>query len=319
MDRAVIVRAIGRRATAEGAALLREAVKDRTWQVAAAAIEGLRQHKTRETVEALLAFWSGLDPKKDESMRLGADVRDTLLVFTGKDFQTAADAQSWWSGAGASWKPEKSGNAMEGKELVTGERIPKLFEDVRSRKALLVLDTSGSMRVETGAEKDPKKAPNGLSRFEIMRREVKRVIEELPPSASFGMVQFNTKVSAWKAQLVLASDSNKRGAQKFVDALKSEGETNSHGALEEAFKNAEADTIYFLSDGYPTAGTITDYQKILAEVKKWNNVRNVRIHTIAFVAGNGKPLGIEEGDKSMPTEFMKRLAQENGGRYRLVE
>jgi hypothetical protein len=316
----VLVRAVARRATPEAARILREQLRDKSWQVSGAAIEGLRQHKTRETVEALLALWGDLDPKKDETARLGGDIRDTLQIFTGRDFLTFADAQSWWSASADAWKPEaKAGGSIDGKEAVTGERTPRLFDEVRSRKAMLVLDTSGSMRVETGAMKDPKKAPNGLSRFEVMRREVKRVIEELPPSASFGMISFGTKVSVWKPQLVVASDASKRGAQRFVDALKTEGETNSHGALEEAFKNPEIDTIYFLSDGYPTAGAIVDFTKIVAEVKKWNTVRNVRIHTIAFVAGDGKPLGVIEGDKSLPKEFMRSLAQENGGRYRRVE
>jgi len=319
-ERAILARAVSRRTSEEAAALLRDLLTDKAWQVQAAAIEGLRGHRTRASIEALIALWLGLDPKRDETPRLSGDLRDTLILLAGKEFETGADAHSWWTANGAAWKPDAKGKgSIEGQELVTGERTPRLFDEVRSRKALLVLDTSGSMRVETGAGKDPKTAPNGLTRFEVMRREVKRVVEELPPSASFGLLGFGTKVTTWKAQLVLASDGNKKGAGRFLDALKADGETNSYGALEEAFKNAEVDTIYFLSDGYPTAGATIDLNKIIADVKKWNGVRNVRIHTIAFVAGNGKPIGIEEGDKSLPKEFMKRLAQENGGRYKLVE
>jgi hypothetical protein len=173
------------------------------------------------------------------------------------------------------------------------------------------------MRIETGAGKD-KKFPNGLTRFEIMKREVKRVVEDLPQNSTFNLVSFASKVLPWKPQLVPAHDSQKHAAVKFLEALKADGETNTYGALEQAFKSTEADTVYFLSDGYPTVGKV-DFNVILADVKKWNATRNIRIHTIAFIAGNGKPLGIEEGDKSLPKEFMRRLAQENGGRYKLVE
>jgi hypothetical protein len=318
-ERAVLARAVGRRRSAEAARLLVDLLEDKHWQVAAAAIEALRQHRTRETVEALLALWLGLDAKREETPRLAADVRDALLLILGKEFETAADAQGWWSANASAWKPDpRAREGIEGREAVTTERTPRLFDEVRSRRALIVLDTSASMRVETGVLKDPARAPNGLTRFEVMRREVRRVIDELPPSASFGLLSFGSKVLSWKAQLVLASDPNKRAAGRFVDALKPDGETNSYAALEEAFKNPDADTIYFLSDGYPTVGKV-DFNLILGEVRRWNATRNIRVHTIAFVAGDGKALGIVEGDKSMPKEFMRRLAQENGGRFKLVE
>lgn len=318
-ERALLVRGIGRRATAEAGKLLRAALDDKAWQVAAAAIDELRRHASRETVEALLAAWGKLDPKKEESSRLGGDLRDTLLVLTGKDFQTSADAASWWSTNAASWKPPaKPGEVIEEREGVTGERTPRLFDEVRSRRVVLVIDTSASMRVETGAQRDPKKAPNGLSRFEVMRREVKRVIEGLPPNAAFTLITFGDKILPWKPALVTASEDKKRAAKRFIDGLLADGATNSYGALEQAFKVADADTIYFLSDGYPTVGKI-DFNAILGDVRKWNATRNLKVHTIAFIAGNGKPLGIDEGDKSLPREFMRRLAQENGGRYKLVE
>lgn len=317
-DRVILVRAIGRRTSADARSLLVTALQDKAWQVEAAAIEALRHHRTREAVEALLDVWSKLDPKHDEAGRLGGDIRDTILVITGKDFQTVADAKSWWSANEKAWQPEKRRtDNVETSEGVTEERTPKLFDDISSRRVLLVIDTSASMRIETGAGKD-KKNPRGLSRFEIMRREVKRVIEDLPQHSTFNLISFGDKVLPWKGQLVSASDTNKRNATKFMDLLKPDGATNSHGALEQAFRNAEVDTVYFLSDGYPTVGK-TDFNFILSEVKRWNVTRNIRIHTIAFVAGDGKPLGVEEGDKKLPKEFMRRLAQENGGRFKIVE
>lgn len=318
IDRAILARAVARRTSAETAGLLVGALQDKAWQVQAAALEGLRHHATREVIEALLDYWAKLDPKKDDSVRVGGDARDTALVLIGKDFQTAADAKSWWSANQQGWvPPKKAGDLIESKEGVTQERTPKLFDDITSRRIVLVLDTSGSMLIPTGAAKDAKN-PGGLTRFEVMRREVRRVIEDFPPATTFNIISFSGKVLPWKDKLIGASEGNKRAANKFIDVLKADGETNSYGALEQAFKNAEADTVYFLSDGYPTVGKV-DFNVILAEVRKWNAARNLRIHTIAFIAGNGKPLGIVEGDKALPKEFMRRLAQENGGHYKLVE
>jgi hypothetical protein len=174
------------------------------------------------------------------------------------------------------------------------------------------------MTIWTGAAKS-KENPLGLSRFQCMVKEAHRVIEELPAGTKFNVVAFDTAVKPMGAKLVVASDSTKKAALKFVDSLKPNGETNSYGALEAAFADKDVDTIYFLSDGFPTNGKYVDFSRICAEVGKWNAVRCVKIHTIAFLAGDGKKLGIIEGDKGMPKAFMQKLADENGGHYRIVE
>ncbi len=90
------------------------------------------------------------------------------------------------------------------------------------------------------------------------------------------------------------------------------GKTNSFGALMAALgvdekKGAEkgytvdVDTIFFLSDGYPSYGRFIETDDVLREVRKANQLRGVVIHTIA--------LGEFEKD------FMRRLAHENGGTF----
>ena len=66
------------------------------------------------------------------------------------------------------------------------------------------------------------------------------------------------------------------------------------------FRN-KVDTIYFLSDGQPTVGKIVDQTEIRGLVRKVNSVRKVILHCIAI------------GD--FQKNFMKSLAQENGGVY----
>lgn len=61
----------------------------------------------------------------------------------------------------------------------------------------------------------------------------------------------------------------------------------------------DVDTIYFLSDGRPTVGDFIDPADILREVKAANELRKVRIHTLA----------IGEFEK----DFMKQIAEQNNG------
>ena len=92
------------------------------------------------------------------------------------------------------------------------------------------------------------------------------------------------------------------------------GQTNTYGALEAAFGNKSADTIYFLSDGNPTTGTTIDHGEILTAVRRWNQGRNVTIHTIGLLVGK---YGNENQEKLK--KFLQDLASQNGGECRIFE
>jgi Mg-chelatase subunit ChlD len=100
---------------------------------------------------------------------------------------------------------------------------------------------------------------------------------------------------------------------QFVEDMIADGNTNIHDALELAFhivgmgardKNYEigADTIFFLSDGIPNRGKITDPVMILEEVKRWNQLRRVKIHAVGVGSDH-------------QAAFMKALADASGGTY----
>jgi hypothetical protein len=318
-ERVLAARAVGMRTSEASFSPLQAALKDKQWQVVSAAIDGLARRGTKPAVEALISGYEGLDEKDEAGRRLGADYRDALERLTGQRLSSARDYRNWWKANEEKAKLSKEeGKPRIEKEGVTEERAPRLFYDIASRRVIFILDISASMSIPTGAAKS-KEAPRGITRFEAMRREAKRVVSELPPEAKFNLIVFSDSALPFAPKLQIASDEKKKSAAQFIDRLKPEGQTNSFGALELAFKDKDVDTIYFLSDGFPTSGKLTDYTRICAEVKKWNATRSVKIHTIAFLAGDGKPLGIEEGNKSVPKAFMQQLAEESGGNYRLVE
>ena len=67
-----------------------------------------------------------------------------------------------------------------------------------------------------------------------------------------------------------------------------------------AFEDMKVDTIYLLSDGYPSAGPITDIHQLADEVRLWNARRRIVIHAISI---------------GSDSELLKRLAEESGGTY----
>jgi hypothetical protein len=201
-----------------------------------------------------------------------------------------------------------------------------------SRQILYVIDCSGSMEtLVTERERfEGQKYPD-YSRMEIVKTELLREIERLPSTVRFNIIAFATDVNPWKPSLQQASITVKYAAKEWVKGLHAlggaskeglalvglpgassieKGRTNAFDALELAlgvddlrtadaqYEKVEADTVFFLSDGRPTAGLYVDPDDILREIRKLNALRKVVIHTI----------GIGEFDSN----FMKRLAEQNG-------
>ena len=105
--------------------------------------------------------------------------------------------------------------------------------------------------------------------------------------------------------------------QSFLDSLAPQGPTNLYGALDAAVGFAGRgltdkhyalgfDTVYVLSDGAPSYGPVTDKDEIRRLVRETNRLKRLTIHCVTFGAKND-------------TDFLRLLAEENGGRHIHVE
>jgi hypothetical protein len=72
-------------------------------------------------------------------------------------------------------------------------------------------------------------------------------------------------------------------------------------AVDKATFKSPLDTVYFLSDGRPSVGKLIEANEIRKEVRRYNEIFRLVLHTIAI------------GD--FQKEFLKQLAEENGGVY----
>ena len=64
---------------------------------------------------------------------------------------------------------------------------------------------------------------------------------------------------------------------------------------------------------------MTDPELILADVRTWNRFRRVKVHAVALLKGE-PPLawqGVENAKRA--EDFMRRLADENDGRFKVVK
>ena len=300
----------------DGWKLSLQGLKDKDASVISAATDVLVTVREKDVVTALIA---ALKDAKDP--RVVGDLSRALNKLTNQDFTDGTQYESWWK--------EKS----EGFTFPSGDAPPPaessgvprttsngsgLYETISTNHVMFLIDTSYSMRT-TGEVSDTSGTKKTLSRLEYVKAELVAAIEaQLSKKCLFNILEFNTKVTPWKPKLVDASDGNKKAAKAWVLALQPEAETNTYDALELAFADKTVDTIYLLTDGFPTNGKIFKMDDIRGEVRKWNDGRRVRINTICYVVGDGKKFAVVE-NKDMSKRFMQKLAEENGGFCKVFE
>jgi len=167
-----------------------------------------------------------------------------------------------------------------------------------------VLDVSGSMTEE---------ATGAVTKISRAKEELLQAVSSLGKQSKFNVVFYSDPVRRWQKKMVKGGASSSKKLKKTLDKLAANGATNTYGALMDALAlagvggydpkyKAHVDTIYFLSDGHPTVGAVLDPSRILEEVKSLNRLRRITIHSV----GVGKNHNVD---------FMRKLAEENGGMY----
>lgn len=185
-----------------------------------------------------------------------------------------------------------------------------VYGTIRSKRVIFVVDISGSMEARFTTNRG-----ETLNRLQFVQRELQSVLkEQLPTGAKFNLVIFSSGVQAWKPGLVAATPQSVQEAVQYVAGLHQKGGTNIHGALEKAFADSEADSIYFLTDGMPSEGKKKANADILQDVAAWNAQRKVVVNTIAFLMGS-----FNGDNKPKSRELMLELAKATSGVYRSIE
>ena len=142
-----------------------------------------------------------------------------------------------------------------------------------------VFDTSGSMQGK---------------KMEQARAALKFCINALKPQDRFNIIRFSDDVQALQSAHVLADETTRAAAVRYVDRLEALGSTNISGALARALEHkpepGRPHMILFLTDGMPTAGD-TDAKRILQAALKAGG-DDVRIFT--FGVGDDVNRGLLE-------------------------
>ena len=316
--RALLLAVVATWPVAVAKATLVPALRDGDPAAVAAAVDGLARIREKETVATLIRAL-----REARLPRTRDDVVLALFRLTGKPFHDPVEWETWWTAEHATFELERVDPGPREQPELSVPRTTSdgtgLYERITSERVIFVIDLSRSMTAEGpvhAADGKVAKDRPVLSRLAYVRRELVAAIEaQLGPAVRFNVIAFGTTVHPWKPQLVEATPDNKKAVTAWLAGLEVEDDTSSYDALAAAFTDRAADTIYFLSDGFPTRGLYTHADSILGEVRKWNVTRKVRLHTIAYLVGDASTRTYHE-DKRVARDFMRRLAAESGGRFR---
>ncbi|MHC5009599.1 MAG: HEAT repeat domain-containing protein [Planctomycetota bacterium] len=288
---------------------LQAALNDENPQVVESAAAALALLEDPTSIPVLI---DRLKVYAETDLRIAHALSRALHRITGKTYGIDVDTWvNWWNAVkDRPWvAPEER---PEG-ETVAGARYYGF--PVLSSKVVFVLDISRSM--------------GWNDRLDAAKEELTKVLEHLPPTTRFNLVFFSDEPKAWRDRLQVASPANVRRAISYLKRQRAENGTNTYDALRAALRigarrvsgnrdDPDADTIFLLSDGHPSVGPVTQPDRILAEMRNWNRYRRVHVHCVALVKGAPPPrfIGTEDAERSVV--FMRSLAEENGGLFKLI-
>ncbi|MFC1587936.1 VWA domain-containing protein [Planctomycetota bacterium] len=279
--------------TQAGYQLAMQGIKSNNWRLQTAIFDRLRQAKTKDTLDVLIAML-----QRTRKGRLQTLMLDLLYAWTGETF--AGDIpywQKWWLQARESFDFSK----IEAPDIDPRQENKFTKLKVISKNVVFVIDISKSMQWG--------------GRIRLAKKELLRIISSFPQDVCFNVIFFSEKVWLWKPDLVPATDKNRRDAGTWIFNKKLEPGTNTFGALTAAV-NSSADTVFFLSDGDPQCGTITNMTTIEGIITRRNRIKRISINTIGFFFGTLPPeVELISAKKAQTMKFMRTLAENNNGSF----
>lgn len=262
-----------------------------------ATIGALRSAHRKGCIAPLIEFLGRTDLG-----RLRGDAHAALGSLTGQTHGPYKEPwAAWWKEAEAAFvmPPDPQPHSTTGGQ---GKGVTFYGITTFSDRVLFVLDVSGSM------DKPDSKDKPQPSRVEVARKELLGAVFNVTDGNLFNVLLFNHEVLPWQPTMVTATEELRRKAKEWVEPRLPIGGTNIHDALEAAFQIAlkstgkpMVDTVFFLTDGTPTAGKIQDPKLILEAVREWNRSARLTIHCVA----------VGEADHS----FLEELAKIGNGTF----
>ncbi len=301
------------------------------WQVRSAAAECLGGVGSMLGVDALIARMTS------EAGRIRKDCYEALKKVTHDDLGINPDNWAKW------WKREREhvgGGIPDAPKTgpVENPEDARYFRPERpygiqtyEGRVGYMLDMSNSMfnlfEPDPDAVRKLRRKYVGATKFDISREEIVQSIQGLDPRAHFNVMVFSTKPRLLSNAMLPAVPENHKKAEGFLKACRTSPDlassragansqlTSFYDAFRAVFDMPKGssipppgftetpDTMFFLTDGEPTAGDIIDADDLLVWFDGLNRYARIRVHVIAY------------GNMGIDLKFLTHLAEDNGGKF----
>lgn len=220
------------------------------------------------------------------------------LLCSMTDFDWGEDAgrwRKWWATVPEAFALRTPDEARKKEETAAkGSGYGSYYGlVVNTERPAFLVDCSGSMSAKFQT----------WTRMEAAKANLVELLRKFDDRIKFMIIAFDTALRPFDARMTPAKPAEVERAVKWVQGLAVAGATNIYDALERAMDTEEVETIYLLTDGAPSAGKFTDVETILQRIRTRNQFLRIKINTIDI---GGDPIS---------ERFLKRLAEENNGRY----
>jgi HEAT repeat protein len=281
--------------------------EDKDWTVryeALKAIEDLR------LPEALPIFIARIE---EETLRMRDEISFSLRMLTGLGVN-ATRWEAWLAAEGADFTLPTFEEAVAAEDARKRSRddgsagTSTGFFNIRlvSDRVIFICDMSSSM--EEPAKEQPgtggsvaATGRDGMTRFALAKLQLLAVLADIPNGTAFNVYFFSHVLEPFDGRMQRMKRSTRSKVTKWVKSQFANGTTNVYDAILTAYLEPSVDTIYLLTDGFPTDGEITDPHAIRERVRHWNTTRHVVVHTISL---------------GRYSELLEGLAADSGGTYR---
>jgi von Willebrand factor type A domain len=148
--------------------------------------------------------------------------------------------------------------------------------------------------------------------FDLLKGELKKAIEVLPPPRAFDVIFFqNGEAAPFAEQLILASPKNKERAYDFLEHVELKpGGADPLPAMRLALR-LKPERIYLLADG-----PFDDSARVVAEIRALQRAATpplTRINTIGFFRPD-----LPRAEREQTEAMLKEIAADTGGTFKTV-
>jgi HEAT repeat protein len=180
-------------------------------------------------------------------------------------------------------------------------RVAKSLSNVRpsTDRSVILVDLSGSVWMER---------KGGVSRKQVLDRELRALLEGLPRTVSFNLIPYATRPAPFEKRMVPATPKAVRRAWGEFDSCRLRGRGDVWSALQVALLDPDLGSLLIITDGAPTGGEHSNMELLVPLIEwecRWRGIAvdSVLIDSAKRLQSSWSDLAQRTGGTMTPVHF----------------